>query len=232
MNLQRLNNALFQYNAFLKANPQHDPYWKWESQKVFQDHWNLEAVDFRNMFDQSLQNSTTRRLWKRENYAPKEMMFKFIDLNADYVRFIFQDLFNEEKSIEGRVDRFIFYCDELLKEYKEKNPRTIENSHFHDDNYEIISIYLSFKYPELYTPYNFNNFKKLLEELGSMDVPKINDIGRYFKIMRTINKFIEKEDEILKIHTGRINPKKHYPGKTLLIAEDFCRFISSKKHKR
>lgn len=147
MNLQKLNSAVQQYKAFLKSEPQHDPYWKWESLRIFSENWDIEALDFRSMYDRSLQNSRTRRLWKRENYEPKDMMLKFIHLNSEFVRYMFQDLFNENKEVDGRVDRFVFHCDELLREYKETHPLSIENSHFHDDNYQMVSLYLAFRYP-------------------------------------------------------------------------------------
>ncbi len=222
MNLQKLNEAIGEYKSFLKTNPKYDPYWRLESLRIFQENWDIDTGDFRGMFDRSLQNSHTRRIWKRENYTPKEMMLKFIGLNSDYVRFCFQDLFNENKDIENRVDRFVFYCDEMLRDYKSQNPLSIENSHFHDDNYEMISFYLAFRYPELYTPYHFESFKKLMQKLGSLDVPKVNDTARYFKIMRTIFNFIKKDEEILGIHQSRLNSEKHYIGETLLVAEDFC----------
>ncbi|MEK7256137.1 MAG: hypothetical protein AAB316_15405, partial [Bacteroidota bacterium] len=137
MNLQKLTDAIQSYKTYLQRHPQHDPYWKWESLKIFQENWDIEALDFRSMFDRSLENSRTRRLWKRENYLPKDVMLKFIELNREFVRQIFQDLFNENKEVEGRIDRFLFHCDELLREYREPHPRSVENSHFHHDNYQM-----------------------------------------------------------------------------------------------
>ena len=226
MNLQKLNRAIGQYKNFLQSNLRHDPYWKWESQRIFLENWDIEATDFAGMFDRSLQNSQTRRLWKRENYAPKDMMLKFIGYNEDYVRFSFRDLFDENKDIEGRADRFTFYCDQLLKGYKESHPLTVENSHYHDDNYQMISLYLAFRFPAVYAPYDFIVFKKLMQQLGSLDVPKINDMPRYFKVVRTIYNFIKKEKEILDIHRQRLSAGQHYMEETLLVAEDFCRVIA------
>jgi hypothetical protein len=225
MNLQKLNEAIRQYKTFLQSNPHHDPYWKWETQRIFQEKWDVDTRDFYQMFDECLQNSQTRRLWNREYYAPKAMMLKFIETSNDYVRFAFQDLFNEDKEIEGRVDRFVFYCDELLKEYREKYPLKRENMHYHDDNYEMISHYLAFRFPEIYTPYNVDNFKKLMQKLGSRDVPKVNDTARYFKVMRTIFNFIKKDEEILNIHQQQLNEEKHFMGETLLVVGDFCQVM-------
>ena len=61
-----------------------------------------------------------------------------------------------------------------------------------------------------------------MQRLGSLDVPKINDFSRYYKVMRTIFNFIKKDEEILNIHLQRLNPEKHYMDETLLVAEDFC----------
>jgi hypothetical protein len=227
MNLQKLNHTIQEYKSYLKSHRQHDPYWKWESLKIFQENWDLEALDFRNMYDRSLENSRTRRLWKRENYEPKDMMLKFIGLNSEFVRYMFQDLFNENKEVDGRIDRFVFHCDELLREYKETHPRSVENSHFHDDNYQMVSLYLAFRYPELYAPYDFESFRKLLQLLGSMDVPKVNDVGRYFKVMRTVYKFLQKDGEVPDIHRQRLKPDQHFEGETLLVAEDFMRIMTA-----
>ena len=226
MNLQKLNDTIQEYKSYLKSHRHHDPYWKWESLKIFQENWNIEALDFRSMYDRSLENSRTRRLWKRENYEPKDMMLKFIDLNSEFVRYMFKDLFNENKEVDGRIDRFVFHCDELLREYKEARPRSIENSHFHGDNYGMVSIYLTFRYPVLYAPYDFESFRRLLQLLGSRDVPKVNDVGRYFKVMRTVYKFLQKEGEVLEIHRQRINGDKHFGGETLLVAEDFMKILT------
>ena len=223
MNLQKLNEAVSQYKNFLQANPNYNPYWKWESQRVFKENWDIDSRNFYDMFDACLQNSQTRRLWNREHYAPKDMMLKFIRTSEEYVRFAFQDLFNENKEIEGRVDRFVFYCDELLREYREKYPTKKENTHYHNDNYEIISHYLAFRFPDIYTPYHFETFKNLMLLLGSRDVPKVNDTARYFKVMRTIFNFIKKEEGLLAVHQQRLDEEIHFMGETLLIVDDFCK---------
>ncbi len=225
MNLQKLTGAIQQYKSSLKANPDRDPYWKWESLKVFQETWNPEVSDFIDMYNRSLQNTQTRRLWNRENYEPKNMMLKFIDLSGEFVRSMFQDLFNEGKEVDGRIDRFVFHCDELLREYRETHPRSVENSHYHDDNYQMVSLYLAFRYPIQYAPYHFELFQKLMQLLDSRDVPKVNDLGRYFKVMRTIYKFLEKDGEILEIHHRRLHPDRHYQEPTLLVVEDFMETI-------
>lgn len=222
MQLKKIQQHLQQYKYFLKSRDAYQNLYKWEALQHFQNHWDMDAPNLASMYDQSLQCSKTKRLWKREAYYPKQMMLKFIDLEPDYIRLMFKDLFNENKDIEGRIDRFIFYCDNVLQEFKEAHPRSIENNHHHDDNYQIISLYLGFRYPEQYTLYNYLGFRNLLEKLGSRDIPKVNDVGRFFKIMRTLYKMMQKDEDIMKLHQRRLNPNRHYTGDCLLMVEEFC----------
>ncbi|MEY3367048.1 MAG: hypothetical protein RI973_203 [Bacteroidota bacterium] len=227
MNLQKLSEAIAAYANFLIANPGYNPYWKWEVPLHFQENWDEEAADFKGMYERCLQNATSRRLWKRENYEPRDMMLKFSALNSEFVRYAFKDLFNESREVEGRADRFVFHCDELLREYKETHPRSVDNSHYHDDDYQMVSLYLSWRYPAQYAPYDFDSFRKLMQLLGARDVPRVNDIDRYFKVMRTLYKFLQKDEKALKIHRQRLKPSLHFTGETLLAAEDFMRVVTN-----
>lgn len=229
MNLNKLQGYIAEYKTFLQRDPRRNSMlYKWESLQHFQENWDLDAPDFAEMYDRILQNSQTRRIWKRENYDAKGMMLKFIKMAPDFVRDMFKDLFFEERDIVGRVDRFVFHCDELLREYKEQNPRSIENNHFHDDGYGMVSWYLSFKYPELYAPHNFAAFQQLLQMLATRDVPQTADFGRFCKVARTLYKMLEKDDEVLEIHQNRLKHELLYQDKSLLVVEDFYLFTTAK----
>lgn len=227
MNLQKIENYITQFKKQLTRRASQHSLFKWESLHNFQKNWDLENDDLAAMYNRSLQNTQTVRLWKDRQYFPKQIMLLFCEMQPDYVDFAFKDLFNEEKSIDGRVDRFIFYCDELLAAYKEKNPLKVENNHYH--HYRIISLYLCFRYPEQYTLYNFDVFKKTMQNLGSRAIPKINDIERYFKICRTLWKFLEKDEQVWALHQRRINPSIHYTEKSLLLVEEFCEMIANSR---
>ena len=226
MNLQLLKKQLAAYQSHLQQHPikASKGLFKWETLKHFQDNWDVDAPDFAAMYDACLQNSSTKRIWRRENYDAKSMMLKFIALQPDFVRYMFKDLFREQNDIVGRVDRFVFHCDELLKEYKDKNPRSVENNHFHDDGYGMVSWYLSLRFPEAYAPHNFEAFRLLLQQLRVRDVPQSSDFGRFCKVARTLYKMMEKEEGLLEMHSQRLDANAHYLGKSLLIVEDFYLF--------
>lgn len=226
MQLKLIQKYIGAFKAYLKAQKSIPFEYIWESQVLFQKHWDIEAPDLKAMYDASLQNSKTRRLWSREHYAPKAMMLKFIDLQPAYVLQIFGDLFNEEKSIDGRVSRFVFYCDQLLQEYKAAHPTSIENNHYHDDDYQMVSLYLAFRYPERYTYYDRTAFVKLLQRIGAKNVSNTNDFERFVKVMKTISTFLLKEEDLLRIHRERFKRSPFQPLSSLLIVYEFYQFVA------
>lgn len=226
MQLKRIQALLADYKAFLQQRTANERLYVWESQRIFQKHWDVEALDFGAMYDRCLENTQTRRLWNRENYEPKRVMQQFIELSSDMVRHAFYDLFDESKEIEGRVGRFVFYCDELLRAYKEERPHSIENNHYHDDYYQMISLYLAFRYPAQYTLYDGAAFRQLLQKLGSTNMPVADDFERFCKVMRTLYGFMQKDESLLDLHRKRLNPKLHYTEESLLIVWDFYQFAA------
>ncbi len=224
MQLQKIKAALAAYEDWLvsKVNATKENLYKWESQRIWQEHWDLEEIDVAGMFSKALENTTTRRIWSREYYTPKKTMLTFAAMQPHFVRAIFQDLFDESKAIGNRIDRFIIHSDELLKEYKFKHPTSTENNHFQD--YEMISHYLAFQFPSRYTPYDFNRFRDTLTKIGSKDIPENHDLPRYFKVMQTLFQFIKKEEKLMALHQARLEDN-HYKGASLLLVEDFCAFL-------
>lgn len=227
MQLKQIQHYFGEYRNYLKsraATTERLPIW--ESQRIFQENWDKDAGDWPEMYDRSLQNSTTKRLWKREAYEPKRMMLELMRMQPDFTRHMFIDLFNEDKSLEGRASRFVYYCDMLLQEYKEKNPRSIDNNHYHDDDYQMASLYLAFRYPDRYAYYDATAFRQMLEKLGSTQLPAANDVERYAKVTQTLYKLMAKEDGLLQLHQRRLQPGVHYTEESRLVIWDFCKFVA------
>ena len=228
MQVQKIQEAFRAYRAFLNSPGAGERLYLWEIQQHFQENWDLTAENLAAMYDRSLQSNHTRRHWRRENYDPKQMMLGFMELDESYLRQVFKDLFNEGYEISGRVDRFIFHCDQLLQEYKRKYPRRIDNNHYHDDGYQMISLYLALRYPEQYTLYEGNAFRNLLEKLGTRNVPQFDDFERFCKISRTLYKLMQKEEGLLELHRARLDPDRHFMGESLLVVYDFYKLIAGR----
>lgn len=225
MVLSKINTAIEGYKQWL-SNTRHHPFVnKWESVQHFQQHWNLDVTDPAAMFEGAFFNSESRRLWQTEQWQPKRMMTLFWRFDPLTVRMMFDDLYNETREVDGRISRFLFGCDSLLRDYKKAHPTSIENNHYHDD-FQMIALYLAFRYPEAYAPYSFATFQKAMIRFGAKDIPQANDLARYFKVLRTLMTFLEKDGAVVTAMQKHLHPKKHYQGKTLLLAEDFCRQVA------
>jgi hypothetical protein len=222
--LQKIQNGIAEYVKWLKAGRHHPRTYKWETLQHFQTHWKPDDPDPVAMLERCFYNSETRRLWHTDNWYPLRMMSEFWRMDAATVRWMFDDLFNETKDTEARIGRFLFGCDSLLRDYKELYPAKVENNHYHGD-YRMIALYLAFRYPEAYAPYDFQAFRQTLVRVGARDIPQENDIGRYFKVLRTLMTFLEKDPSVMPALQKHLHPRRHFDGKTLLLAEDFCCFM-------
>lgn len=222
MQLSKIQEAVQAYANWLgQLNDLPEAFW-WETVQTFQHHWNPDAADPADMFDQAIDNSVTRRPWQTEHWYPKRMMRLFWHTDPQTVRWMFDDLFNETKDPEARIGRFLFGCDTLLADYRRAHPTQIENNHYHGD-YRMIGLYLALRYPESYAPYDFDAFQRTMAFLNARDQPRQNDLPRYNKVMRTLQTFIDKEPRVQNHLDRLLNPPKHFTGKSLLPAADLCR---------
>ena len=216
MNLSLLQSHIAAFRHRLEAGADFPMLFAWESQRIFQENWDIDAADFAAMYDASLQNSHSRTLWKGERYAPKEMMSLFIQAYPGFVKDIFKDLFNENREVEGRMDRFIYHCDELLRNYRDTHPDFVETRHYHED-YRMVSLYLAFRYPDQYAIYDHEPFVRFLKKVQAKDLPLVADPGRYFKVVRTVYNLLEKDLSLLGMHYQRLDPAVHFMGRSLLL---------------
>ena len=219
MQLKKIEEQVQVYKRHLQSSHALDCRHWWESQLHFQQYWDVLAEDFGVMYEQSLQNSETKRLWKRESYFPKQFMSKLIAMESDFVRQIFKDLFNEDRPVDGRVDRFQFYCDDLLQLYKENNPRSIENNHYHSN--QTCFLYLAFRFPEKYAFYDFATFQNCLKVLGSFKIPQLDDVERFTKVCKTLWNFLKKDEEIFDLHQKRLTKGQHYMDDSMLMVREW-----------
>ena len=220
-----IKEKITEFKSALRKNNQPSPFW--EMHLHFRENWNNRAENPVEMFDQSLQSQSTRTFWKRDRYRPKEMMLHFFDLEPDYSQNAFRELFDESIPLDQRLDRFIFYSDQLLSFYKKAKPRSIENHHYQD--YPIISLYLAMRDPHHYSPYQFNWFQGLCRAVQAHPSPSHEDPVRYFKMCRIVKKFLEDDPELAEIYSLQLmgmSALQTPPMETLFPAADFSRFCA------
>lgn len=226
MLLDRIQTALAAYKQWLRTIRHHPRLYEWESVQNFQLHWDPAAADPAGMFDRALQNSETRRLWQTEQWYPKRMMQTFWQQDPLTVRRMFDDLFDDSRELEARLGRFLFGCDLLLADHRRAHPTSVENNHYHGD-FRMIGLYLAFRMPETYAPYDFEVFRAAMIRFGARDIPQQNDLARYTRVLRTLMTFIDKDPEVAAAMQAHLRPRRDYSARTMLLAGDFCRFAAT-----
>lgn len=206
------------------ASQQYDEIYKWECLKTFKDNWNVEADDFAYMYDSSFKNKHSGNLWSGPHWFPKAAMLDFIKIDPERVRLMFRELFDEEKLVDKRIDRFVWHCDQFVEIVIQTNPSY--RNHFHDGQ-RILTLYLSFMYPDKYAIYKFTEFRNFMQRVGANSIPGTGECERFFKVIRTIYGMLVKDQQLIDIHNSSLSSDS-YKGNTLMLAQDFI-FVTARR---
>lgn len=161
----------------------------------FHTHWCPPSIlNLKDVYDHCLHSEYSQRWWKGDQYRPKEIMLQLIDAEPELAVVAWKDLSNEAATLEGRLDRFDYYCNELLQTHRQKNFRSVESYHHQDAS--IVSLYLAGMYPEKYALYpGLEVFQSFCRAIGSPEIPVVNDLVRYMKIATIVFTFLKKSDK-------------------------------------
>ena len=226
MKVHLIQKYLQEYLLHLKELNSFDQRFLWQAMDHFVDNWDIEALDFRQMFDLSFQNNQSLRLWKRENYFPKEMMLKLIDVDKETIRSIFRDLLNEEKDLNLRINRFVHHIDQMLMIVQRKDSKA--STHFHSD-LRFVFVYLAFCFPEKYPLYEGFNFTNFLIKVEARNIPKSHDPNIFKNLMKATRTLFQK-DEKLMAYVGELNHQYQLnPEHLNLWITDFYNFVATGK---
>ena len=180
----KLKKVLVRYKQDFVSRWKNEKF-KWEAIKCFQENWDVNAPDFSEMLNRSL-DKTLNLLDTSWKYS-KDAIIGYAKAAPEEVRSMFIALFDESKDILERMYTF----KQQLASLDKKNYR-----------YDTISIYLWLRYPDKYYIYNSTGIRYIANKLAS-DYP-FKKYSRHYKI----RKFPEFYDEInvsLKEDTELVN---------------------------
>lgn len=177
------------YKTYLIGTKRHPELQKWDLLEHFQNNWDLSTEQPSKMYAASIDSNISRRWWKSPSFNPREVMMLLLEGKPRLMLQAFEDLFREDSDAADRMDRFIFYCDEALKAYKEVHPGSIVNHHYHTSNH-MVSLYLSLAHPDRYSPYFHETFLSFLKTVKSRELPKNRDPQRFFTLCNTLQKLL------------------------------------------
>lgn len=162
---EKLNPILEGYKTYFPAHWK-DEKFKWEAVKHFQDHWNIDAENFGDMFKEA--TDKTFSLLASGYAYPRLMVINFAKADDEAVRSMFQNLFDESQDLATRVDAFQTSSEELRSKYDDGTWRN------HYQNTNAISTYLWLRYPDKYYIYKYELFREAAKELSYDYMPRKN----------------------------------------------------------
>ena len=224
----RMKDVLAAYKQNFVTKQWGDEKYKWEAVKWFQDNWDVNAPDFAEMLNRSLDK--TFNLLASNNNFPKGMIVGFAKSAPEEVRAMFIALFDESKDVFERMDAFKMQSSILLEKYGNGAAQ-----HYQYEN--AISTYLWLRYPDKYYIYKFGEVKTVASELGADYRFKkgayADNIRNFLKLYDEISVALKEDTELVNLFQSQLTDTC-YPDpelKTLTIDIGFyiSRYYSQKE---
>lgn len=223
INTKKLNDVLVSYKADFNEWWKVEKF-KWQAVKQFQDSWDINADDFYGMLENAL--SKTKNLLDSFRVYAKGMILEFAKKDPEAVKEMFQDLFDETKSLEERMSDFNTRSEELRVEYGKGEWK----SHYQDAN--TISTYLWLRYPDKYYIYKYSEFVKVAKLLESDFVPKrgtsFNEISSCFALYDELCTCLVNDQELVGLMNGQVDDSCYIDSNLKTLTIDVGFYISRK----
>jgi len=177
----------------------------------FHTEWQkLPERGLKDSYDQCLRSDISQRWWKRDKVDAKEVMLQLIDADPELAAIAWKDLAQPQASLDGRLSRFNYYCEQLLDLHRDKSSKSLET--YHQQDASLMSLYLAGIFPDTNSLYpGLSTFQIFCKTIGSPDIPKVDDLVRYMKVCTIIFNFLQKDDRYQTFLEARMPPMHTIP---------------------
>ena len=210
--------------AYKDYFPNHwkDEKYKWEAIQYFQEHWNISAENFLDMFMEA--TDKTYNLLANMNNYPRGMIKSFAMADPEAVRSMFMALFDESQNLAQRIEQFITSAEDLRVKYDDGTWK----QHYQTAN--AISTYLWLKYPDKYYIYKYSEVRAIAREIGSDFIPKkggsVSNIENSYKLYDEIRKKLASDSELDEILQNFLNEDCYPDPRKITMTLDVGFFVS------
>ena len=210
--------------AYKDYFPNHwkDEKYKWEAIQYFQEHWNISAENFLDMFMEA--TDKTYNLLANMNNYPRGMIKSFAMADPEAVRSMFMALFDESQNLAQRIEQFITSAEDLRVKYDDGTWK----QHYQTAN--AISTYLWLKYPDKYYIYKYSEVRAIAREIGSDFIPKkggsVSNIENSYKLYDEIRKKLASDSELDEILQNVLNEDCYPDPRKITMTLDVGFFVS------
>lgn len=210
--------------AYKEYFPDHwkDEMYKWEAIQHFQKHWDVNAENFLEMFMEAT-DKTFNLLANMNNY-PRGMIKAFATADAETVRGMFINLFDESKNLAERIEQFQASAEEMRVKYDDGTWR----QHYQGEN--AITTYLWLKYPDKYYIYKYSEVRAFAKAVDSDFVPKKGgstfNVEGGLKLYNEVREIIKRDPEMDKLLKDRLKDSCYPDSEKVTMTIDVGFFVS------
>ena len=217
----RLRDVLVQYKQNFVSKQWGEEKYKWEAVKWFQDNWDVNAPDFAEMLNRSLDK--TYNLLASANNFPKGMIVGFAKSAPEEVRAMFLSLYDESKDVYERMNAFKMQSTVLLEKYGNGAAQ-----HYQYEN--AISTYLWLRFPDKYYIYKFGEVKTVASELEADYRFKkgayADNIRNFLKLYDEISTALKEDTELVNLFQSQLTDTCYPDPKLKTLTIDVGFYIS------
>jgi len=198
-----------------------DEKFKWEAVKWFQDHWDINAENFSEMFAKATEK--TAGLLASMNNFPRKMMIQYAEDDAEAVRAMFIRLYDENKDVTDRVLQFQSaaqdLCDRLSPGYQ------------HYQRPMAITVYLWLKYPDKYDVFKYSVCKGTSIYLENDFKPTkghtVQNIKENAKLVDAIRDAVNEDAELISMFEVSLDDSCYEDESHRILAFDVSFYIAN-----
>ena len=186
----------------------------------------LPERGLRDTYDQCLRSDISQRWWKRDKVDAKEIMLQLIDADPELAAIAWKDLAQPQASLDGRLSRFNYYCEQLLDIHRDRSAKSLET--YHQQDAKMMSLYLAGILPETNSLYpGLEIFQSFCKTIGSPDIPKVDDLVRYMKVCTIVNTFLQKDEHYLLFLESRMPPMHNVSCIPFQVSYEVVLYVAS-----
>lgn len=230
IDLTKLAPVLEGYKEYF---PKHckDELYKWGAVKHFQDHWDIEADNFGEMFKEA--TAKTYNLLASGYAYPRAMILEFANADDEATRAMFRALYDEKRDLAERIEEFMSASEDMRLKYGAESWK----NHFQGLN--SISTYLWLRYPDKYYIYKYELFRTAARELSSDYMPRrsssTQNIIKGFRMYDEIRRELKADADVCDMIRGALTeacyPDSEFITATIDVGFYLGRFYIDEKEK-
>lgn len=221
VDVQKLAVVIAAYKEYFPAHWKDEMY-KWEAIQHFQKNWDINSEKFLDMF--IMATDKTFNLLANMNNYPRGMIKAFAMADAEAVRAMFINLFDDSKNLAERIEMFQVSAEELRVKYDDGTWR----QHYQTPN--AITTYLWLRYPDKYYIYKYSECRAIAKELDSDFVPKKGgatyNVEGGIKLYDEIRKIVANDAELDQMLKNVLKESCYADPKKITMTIDVGFFVS------